>query len=96
MIKIKGLQNITKILEDAARAAEEIHGEIGHITLNPFDPASIEAAIQTMETLVDDRLGPYGSNPIVSNMAEQIKESCRQRIIDMAAEARLSKEGSPE
>lgn len=96
MIKIDGLDKLQKTLSDAQKAAEEIEGELGSVSFNPNDPASIEAAIQNMEGLIDERLGAYASNPIIGPMAEQMKETYRQGIIEKAAEARVKRDGVDE
>lgn len=96
MIKVTGLDKLQKTLSDAQKAAEEIDGELGSVSFDPSDPASIEAAIQNMETMIDDRLGPYSKNPIVGPMADQMKEAYREGIIEKAAEARLKGDATDE
>jgi hypothetical protein len=66
MFKIRGLDKLTKTLDQAQKALKEIDGELGSVSFNPSDPASIEAAIQSVEMMVDERLGPYASNSIVA------------------------------
>jgi len=89
MIKITGLDKLTKQLSDAQRAFSEIDGELGSVSFDPTDPATIEHAIKNMEALVDARLELYKNNPLVAPIAEQMKTSYRQAIIDRAAAARL-------
>jgi hypothetical protein len=86
MFKSSGLDGLSKTLEEAARALEGIDGEFGSVS---FNPASIENAIAEIARLVDEKLGAYGSNPIVAQMAEGIKESYRNGILEKAAAARL-------
>lgn len=88
MFKINGLDKISRDLEDAQKALAEMDGELGTVSFNPHDPASIEAAIQDVERLIDARLGSYASNPIVGPLAEGMKEQYRQGILDKAAAAR--------
>jgi hypothetical protein len=92
-MKITGLDNLTKQLNDAQRAFSEIDGELGCVSFDPKDPAAIEHAIKNMEALVGARLGAYEDNPLVAPLAEQMKQRYRQAIIDKAAAARL-KEGN--
>jgi hypothetical protein len=75
-------------LDEARRAFEAADGELGSVSFDPEDPASIEAAIQRAEGIVDDRLGAYASNLIIGPMAAQLKDKYRQAIIDQAAAAR--------
>lgn len=89
MIKIDGLDDLTRELEEAQRALASVEGELGSVNFNPNEPESIEAAIQKVEAMIDERLGAYASNPIVGPLADQMKRSYRDGIIDHAAEARL-------
>ena len=92
MFKVTGLDKLTKELEDAQRALAEIDGDIGNVSLDPHDPASIERAIVTMEQMIDAKVGRYAKNAIVGPMIEQMKEQYRAGILQKAAAARLSAE----
>jgi hypothetical protein len=94
MIKISGLDQLTHQLDEAQKALAELDGELGTVTFNPSDPASIEAAIQSVELLVDEKLGEYSDNAIIGPLAADMKESYRDAIIERAATARL--EGAAE
>lgn len=89
MFKITGLSKLTHDLADAQRAFEGLDGELGTVSFDPHDPASIEAAIQEVEQLVDERLGAYASNPLVGPLIGQMKEKYREGIVERAAAARL-------
>lgn len=89
MLKITGLDKLQKDLDEAQRALSELDGELGTVSFNPHDPASIEAAIQSVYRMVDGRAGQYTSNPVVGPLIEQMKESYRENILRKAAEARL-------
>lgn len=89
MFKIGGLDKFSQNLEEAHKAIAEIDGEIGSVSFDPHDPASIETAIQAMEILIDERLGPYACNPMIGPMAEGMKEQYRQGILDKATVARI-------
>lgn len=88
MFRITGLDKISRDLEDAQKTLAEMDGELGSVSFDPHDPASIEAAIQDVERLIDARLGSHASNPIVGPLAEGMKEQYRQGILDKAAAAR--------
>lgn len=92
MFKITGLDKLSRDLEDAQKAISEMDGELGSVSFDPHDPASIEAAIQEVERLIDERLGSYASNPIVWPLAEGMKEHYRQGIVDKAAAARTGED----
>jgi hypothetical protein len=89
MIKITGLDQLTHQLDEAQKALAELDGELGTVSFDSDDPASIEAAIQNVELLVDEKLGKYSKNPIIGPLAMNMKESYRNAIIERAAAARL-------
>ena len=94
MFEIKGLDHLSRQLEDAQKALGALDGELGTIHFDPHDPASIEVAIQQIHSIVDARLGEYASNPIVGPLAAQMKEKYRAGIIERAAAARLAGDGN--
>lgn len=89
MLKITGLDEFQKNLEDAQRALSELDGELGVVNFDQNDPASIEAAIQSVNRMVDERIEKYSANPIVGPLADQMKDKYRESILQKAAEARL-------
>jgi hypothetical protein len=89
MFKITGFDKLQKDLEEAQRALGELDGELGVINFNPHDPSSIEAAIQSVYRMIDERAGQYESNPVVGPLIEQMKPTYRENILSKAAEARL-------
>lgn len=94
MFKIEGLESIQKELTEAQSALESLDGELGSVKFDPEDPGSIEAAISSMEKIIDDRIGEYTSNSIIGPMAEEMKEKYREAIIAKAAEERLKGDDS--
>ena len=89
MIKITGLDQLSRQLTDAQKALAGLDGELGTVNFDPNDPASIETAIQSVEAIVDEKLGQYASNPIIAPLAANMKEKYRDAIIERAAAARL-------
>jgi len=89
MVKIEGLDSLQRQLKDATRALESLDGELGTVRFDPQVPGSIEAAIQQVSNIIDEKVGSYLSNPIIGPLAEEMKESYRKNIIQKAAEARL-------
>jgi hypothetical protein len=87
--KITGLDKLSADLAGARKALADLNGELGTVRFDPNDPGSIEAAVQEVERLVDERLGSYASNPIIGPMAAGMKEQYRQGILDRAAAAGL-------
>lgn len=89
MFKITGLDKLQKELKEAERALSELDGELGVINFDPHDPASIEAAIHSVNRMIDERAGEYAANSIVGPLVDQMKETYRENILQKAAEARL-------
>lgn len=89
MFKIEGLDQLQRELAEAEKAFAEIDGELGTVSFDPESPESIEAAIISVEKMIDDKLGPYANNSVVGPMIDEMKEKYRTAIIERAAEARL-------
>jgi len=89
MFKITGLDKLTKQLDQAQQALNELDGDLVTLNFNPNDPGSIEAAIQQLNTVIDAKIAPWADNPLVSQVAEGMKEQYREAIIERAAAARL-------
>ncbi len=89
MMKITGLDKLQKDLGAASAALQDLGGTLGTVHFDPTDPASIEAAIQEVEDMVDSKLGSYADNPIIAPLAAQMKDKYRTAILDRAAAARL-------
>lgn len=88
-MKITGLDKLQKNLTEAQRALAAIDGDIGRVSFTPDDPSSIQAAIQQMENMIDQKVGQYASNPIVAPLISASKEAYREAILKKAATARL-------
>ncbi|PYC16065.1 hypothetical protein DMX02_22485 [Pseudomonas jessenii] len=89
---IKGLDQLQRDLKQAQIALAELDGSLCTINFDPFDPASIEHAIQEVSDKIDERVGSYATNPFVGPLIEGMKENYRARIIEQAAEKRLTGE----
>lgn len=87
---ITGFEKLSRQLQEAQKALREIDGIIGTVSFDPTNPQSIEAAMQHVDMLVDERLAQYSSNPIIGPLAKQTKEHFRQAILERAATLRLS------
>tara|TARA_Y100000052_G_C2955393_1_gene89750 strand:+ start:13687 stop:13968 length:282 start_codon:yes stop_codon:yes gene_type:complete len=88
-MKITGFDKLQRNLKDAQRALENLDGELGSVSFNPNDPESIDAAICEIEKIIDEKVGRYHSNPIIGPLAEEMKQSYREGILEKAAQARL-------
>lgn len=96
MLKLEGFDRLQNQLQEASTAITSLEGELGQVKFDPEDPESIETAIQQVGAIVDERLGSYSSNPIVSSISASLKEKYREMILDRAAEARLEHNDSHE
>lgn len=88
-MKITGLDSLQKKLGELEKAMAELDGELGSVSFDPEDPASIEQAICEMEAIVDKRIGSYADNDMVAEIVDATKEQFRASILEKAAKARL-------
>lgn len=89
MIKIKGLDKMQRELKRAQEALGELDGDLGTVSMNPEDPASIDQAIIAMERIIDTKVAGYEDSEFIRNLAEEMKVKYRAMILEKAAEARL-------
>lgn len=89
MFKIEGLDKLQRDLKRAQDALAELDGDLGSVSFNPEEPASIDQAIAAIERIIDDRVAGYEDSEIIGSLAEEIKEQYRAMILKKAAEARL-------
>lgn len=92
MAKITGLDKFSRKMKEVSSFAREIDGNLGQVSFNASDPGSIDRAIVEMETMIDERAAPYGSNDAIQKIADDLKERYRQMILDKAAAKRLESE----
>ena len=89
MFTTSGLDQLSRQLEQAQEAFSELDGELGTVQFDPSDPASIDAAIQHVEQLVESRVAQWPDNPLIRQVADGLNEQYREAILDRAAQARL-------
>ncbi|NHB58875.1 hypothetical protein G9F32_12735 [Acinetobacter sp. 194] len=90
MMKIKGLDHLSKQMKQLEKFMKEIDGSLGEVQFDPFDAESIEQAIINIENMIDQKSENYLNNPMISKIVGNLKENYRQNIIDKAAEARVN------
>lgn len=81
-VTITGLDKLQRELEDAQRAFQSLNGTIATLKWNPADPKSVREAIRHMEAAVDRKTAPYRGNDLVAKVAQGLKDTYRQRIIE--------------
>lgn len=86
---IRGLDKLQRDVKEAQLALQELDGDLCTVSFDPFDPGSIEQAIQHVNKTIDDRVGVYELNPLIRPLIEEMKDSYRTQILQQAAEKRL-------
>ena len=90
MLKNRGFNEFAKTLEEAQAAVASLGEEFRiEFSIDPDDPASIQAAIQKSHDIIDARLHRYIRNEFVANLAEELKRTYREAIVEKANAARL-------
>ena len=89
-MKVTGLDQLTKMLDQASRAAQELDGDLATLRFDPSDPSSVEAAIAEAKLTVDNRLGSWYGNPVVDQMADGAKASFEEQILSKVEEYKLA------
>src|ERR1700738_2021871 len=72
MLKITGLDKLQRQLEDAQRAFKALDGQLATVRFDPDKPESIEAAIRTMASAIDDKAPPYRDNAMVASISPKL------------------------
>ena len=88
MARTTGFGSLQKTLKELQKAMADLDGEVAEVRFDPFDPQSIELAIQKSEAAIDDKISSYQGNEMVKNIAAQLKESYREAILQKAEYAR--------
>jgi hypothetical protein len=84
MLKVSGFDNLQRQLEDAQRAFKALDGQLATVRFDPDNPESIDAAIRTMESAIDDKVAPYRNNPFVAPLIPEMKAKYREAILERA------------
>lgn len=86
-VKITGLKQLTRELDQAAKAARALDGEVATVSFDPTSAASVEAAIRNVEAAVDAKLASYANNPLVAQLVSRLKEIYAREIKSRAKSA---------
>jgi hypothetical protein len=84
-IDLSDLDRLQSQLNQLLQALQSLEGEIARVGVDPNDPGS---AIRKMELAVDSKAAPYSENPFVSQVIGDVKGKLRQRILEIAKEAK--------
>ena len=85
MSNISGFDELARTFEEAQKAIGSLDGEIGQVSFDPEDPSSIEAAILSINSMIDARVEGYEGNPLVEPLVDGMKETYRDEILKRAA-----------
>ncbi|MEM5439958.1 hypothetical protein [Paraburkholderia diazotrophica] len=55
------------------------------LSFDPGDPDSIEAALRELDARIDAAVAPFRGHPFVEAVANQIKDECRERVLQQIA-----------
>jgi hypothetical protein len=72
--RITGLDAQQRHLAEMQDAFARLDGEIGTVTFDLSDAASLEDAVCRMEKLIDEKTQPYSGNPTVMDVREALKQ----------------------
>ncbi|HEV2738686.1 MAG TPA: hypothetical protein VGU66_08920 [Candidatus Elarobacter sp.] len=89
-IRVDGIEAISDFaqeLEQMGRVVSSLEGEIATVTFDPSDPASIDAAIHTVDTVIDRAVAPFRQNAMLVEITDDLKASFAEGIRRDAADA---------
>jgi hypothetical protein len=89
MSNITGFEKLERELNEAQQALHGLEGELGTVQFDPRDTSSIDAAVVSVEALIDARLAAYSRNSIIGPMIAEMKDQYRGAIMASAAQAGL-------
>lgn len=72
-LRFDGFAEFSKHLAGLSDFGKAMDGKIADLRFNPDDPASVEAAVTSIEAEIDRRLAPFGDNATAVAMAEDLK-----------------------
>lgn len=78
-----GFQDVLRQLEEFKEAAGALDGTVATLRFTS-DPASVENAIRQMEQAVDEKVAPFQSNRMITDLAKQLKERYAKHIHEVA------------
>ena len=87
-IKITGLDEMQRDLQQARRAFKSLDGEITRLKFEPDDQGSINAALRQLDNAIDAKLRPYRGNILVEAVAKSLREEFRKGFLKRVEEAR--------
>lgn len=78
---MSGLDGLPQEIRDPEKAVAAMDGPVREISFEPDDPASVQAAQEVVDRLVNEKVGKFGSASIAHEILEAAKESFRISIL---------------
>ncbi|OTP68212.1 hypothetical protein [Caballeronia sordidicola] len=72
---------LSRTLAEAGEGLKALQEEVIEAGFDPDDPASVQAAIEHVETVIDAKVARFRGNALVREAADQIKVECRANIL---------------
>jgi hypothetical protein len=85
--KLDGLEKLQRDLAAAGSAFEALDGHV--LSFDAHDPSSMEGVLARADEAVDNVVGRYPGNNVVTQMGEQIRRQLREQILQKAASFKL-------
>lgn len=76
------LQDFERRFQDALTGLKEVDAKIEAIRFNPDNPASVQAAIEQVELIIDDRLGEHMADPKIAPIVNGARRKYRNYIFE--------------
>lgn len=87
---VDGFDRLERQLQEAQDALRALDDRIIELHFDPADAASVQHAISEMERMIDERAAPYQGNPVVEQLADELKQQLKADILERAGKARHS------
>jgi hypothetical protein len=81
---ITGLEKLQREFDEASRACKSLEGTLTTLNFNPAEADSVKDAIRQIELAIDSKTARYRGNTLVSQMARELKEMFRQKILEQS------------
>jgi hypothetical protein len=87
-VEIKGLETVSREMNDLAMATARLDGEIVKLNFDPRNPAAVRQAIHEMDRAVDSRVGNLIRSASVRKLVQEMKSRYRTKIEDIVRKSR--------
>jgi predicted nucleotide-binding protein len=92
MVRTSGFDKLQRELDQFAKAAKALDGDIVELKFDTSSADSVETAIAEMKAAVQARVSPYLGSKMVQTMVAEVIASYEQKILERAAESKIGRE----